>query len=53
MNMATFDARAAVKALAGVATKADIAPLKADLYRALWIQGAGLVAVMAALGLFG
>ena len=44
----------------GVATKADIAalgakiaPLKADLYRALWIQGAGFVAVMAALGLFG
>ena len=48
----------------GVATKADldtglaaldakIAALKADLYRALWIQGAGLVAVMVALRLFG
>ena len=41
----------------GLATKADldalrahvdtsIAALRADLYRALWIQGAGLVAVM-------
>ena len=44
----------------GVATKTDIAALdakiaalKADLYRALWIQGAGLVAVMVALRLFG
>ena len=36
-----------------LATKADIAALRADMYRALWIQGAGLVAVMAALKLFG
>ena len=45
MNMAAFDTRAALDA--------KIAPLKADLCRALWIQGAGLGAVMAALGLFG
>ena len=48
----------------GVATKtvldtglaaldAKIGALKANLYRALWIQGASLVAVMAALKLFG
>ena len=36
-----------------LATKADLAALEARLYRALWIQGAGLVAVMAALKLFG
>jgi len=36
-----------------LATKTDIAALRADMYRALWIQGAGLVAVMAALKLFG
>ena len=66
MNTATFDTHAALGALtrAGVATKADldtglaalgakIAALRADLYRALWIQGAGLVAVMVALRLFG
>ena len=66
MNTATLDTHAAVRALAraGVATKADldtglaaldakIAALRADLYRALWIQGAGLVAVMVALRLFG
>ena len=29
--------------------RADIADLRADLYRALWVQGAGLVAVMTAL----
>ena len=36
-----------------LATKADLdtglATLRADIYRALWAQGAGLVAVMAAL----
>ena len=66
MSATTFDTHAALRALtrAGVATKADldtdlaaldakIAALKADLYRALWIQGAGLVAVMVALRLFG
>ena len=29
--------------------RADIADLRADIYRALWVQGAGLVAVMTAL----
>ena len=33
--------------------RADIAALRADIYRALWIQSAGLVAVMAAFNLFG
>ena len=44
----------------GVATKTDIAELRveirelrADLYRALWIQGAGLVAIMIGIKLFG
>ena len=32
-----------------IATKADLAFLEARLYRALWMQGAGIVAVMAAL----
>ena len=32
-----------------LATKADLAALEARLYRALWMQGAGIVAVMAAL----
>lgn len=46
---------------ADLATKADLAQLgaqlrsdmRADLYRALWMQGAGLVAVMAGLKIFG
>ena len=29
--------------------RADMASLRADIYRALWVQGAGLVAVMTAL----
>ena len=33
--------------------RADIAALRADIHRALWMQGAGLVAVMVALRLFG
>ena len=33
--------------------RADIAALRADICRALWIQSAGLVAVMAAFKLFG
>ena len=33
--------------------RADLATLRADVYRALWIQGAGLVAVMAAFKFFG
>ncbi len=32
-----------------VATKADLAELRADMYRALWIQGAGLVMVITAM----
>ena len=30
-------------------TKADLANLRADMYRALWIQGAGIVAIVTAL----
>lgn len=48
----------------GVATKSDIAELRAemraemrelraDFYRALWIQGAGIVAIMIGIRLFG
>ena len=29
-----------------LATKADLASLRADIYRALWVQGAGIVAVV-------
>ena len=36
-----------------VATKADLAELRADIYRALWIQGAGLAAIIAGLEPFG
>ena len=32
-----------------LATKAAFASLRADIYLALWVQGAGIVAVMAAL----
>ena len=32
-------------------TRAELANLRADLYRALWIQGAGIVAIVAALKL--
>ena len=32
-----------------LATKADLAELRADMYRALWIQGAGLVMVITAM----
>ena len=39
---ARFDARIAD-------LRADMAGLRADIYRALWVQGAGLVAVMTAL----
>ena len=31
------------------ATKADIAELRADLYRALWIQGGAIIAILTAL----
>ena len=32
-----------------LATKADLAELRADLYRALWIQGGAIVAILTAL----
>ena len=59
-RQAEAHAEAARTARAGLATKADIAALhanlradiaalRADLYRALWIQGASLIGVMAAL----
>ena len=38
--------------LAEVATKTDLAVLKAELFRALWIQGAGLVAIQIAIAGF-
>ena len=38
--------------LAEVATKHDLAVLKAELFRALWIQGAGLVAIQIAIAGF-
>ena len=38
--------------LAEVATKADLAILKAELFRALWIQGAGLVVIQIAIAGF-
>ena len=31
------------------ATKADLAELRADLYRALWIQGGAIIAILTAL----
>ena len=34
---------------ANAATKTDLADLRADMYRALWIQGAGIVAIVTAL----
>ena len=37
----------------GAATKIDLAELRADFYRALWIQGAGVVSVMIGIGPFG
>ncbi len=32
-----------------IATKSDIDALRAEIYRALWVQGVGIVAVMGAL----
>ena len=29
-----------------LATKTDLASLRADIYRALWVQGAGIVAIV-------
>ena len=34
---------------AQMATKTDLANIRADVYRALWIQGAGIVAIVSAL----
>ena len=36
-------------ATGGLATKADLEALRADLYRALWLQGAGILAGAAAI----
>ena len=33
-------------------TKGDLASLRADLYRALWIQGGAIVAILTALRFF-
>lgn len=35
--------------LSELATKVGLSELRADMYRALWIQGAGLVMIMVAL----
>ena len=35
--------------LADFATKTDLAVLRADMYRALWIQGGAIVAILTAL----
>ena len=59
-KQAEAHAEAARTVRSGLATKADldsletrfnarIAALRADIYRALWVQGAGLIAVMTAL----
>ena len=32
-----------------LATKADLAALRADMYRALWFQGGAIIAILAAL----
>jgi hypothetical protein len=39
----------AVVAIEQAATKADMAALKADLYRALWVQGIGIIAAVGVL----
>ena len=45
---------AKVDAMKGaMATKTDLAELRADIYRALWLQGAGLIAIIVGLKLFG
>ena len=36
-------------ATSGLATEASLAALKAEMYRALWIQGAGIIAATAAI----
>ena len=45
---------AKVDAMKGaMAAKTDLAELRADIYRALWLQGAGLIAIIVGLKLFG
>ena len=39
--------------IANMATKTDIAELEARIIRALWLQAAGLVAIMVGLKIFG
>ena len=46
------DALATKADLAHFATKMDLAELRADLYRALWIQGGAIVAILTALRFF-
>ena len=46
------DALATKADLAHFATKTDLAGLRADLYRALWIQGGAIVAILTALRFF-
>lgn len=53
-GFAEAQADAVVDTLAGafsdtVATKTDIAELKAEMFRALWIQGGGIVALIVGL----
>ena len=45
--------RATSAGRADPATKADLAELEARIYRALWLQAAGLVAIMVGLKIFG
>ena len=44
------DALATKSDLTHFATKTDLAELRADLYRALWIQGGAIVAILTAPG---
>ena len=58
MTASTFDERQHAEAIAGamreavtadrdeLATKADLASLRADIYHALQVQGAGIVAIV-------
>ena len=51
--IATVVRRAASADRVGLATKADLAELEARITRALWLQAAGLVAIMGGLKIFG
>ena len=50
MSAATFDTLTAARD--GLATKTDLAGLRADLYRALWIQAAALIGTQLAIAGF-